>query len=617
MRKKCTIAVVVMILLFALCGAFGCGESDLSPAAMEEDTFSVTFYDGDITVKSFSVTEGKVLTEEDIPAPPVKSGYEFTGWFCEEGRVESGFVINGDLSVYAKYVAVYTVTFCVGEQTVKTVAVRAGERVADAEFPTVSEEGKLFCGWLLEGAPFTAQTITSDMVVYASLKQLYTVTFVYGESTVRSVSVCEGEAVPSEQIPQLSLSERYRLEGWFVGETPFSQTPVTENVTVTARVSRLFQVSFVNGQETVATVLVVEGERVTGDLIPNAPNRSMYEFDGWFVSNTPVAQLVVMQDVIVTAQYTRLYTVSFQVGANHSETLTVREGEEIDEELFPQIPKEGYAFLGWYTQDNRNLAGIAVTQNLTVFPLFIGEEDYDGVWVCEIEDNELLVVIDCGTGTITVGEEVTARPYVFDAETGKLTYTEYGIASYTLSVSGNKLSLTKRDFVEYGVYLYTLFKEDATNPLAVAGTYQKENTKLAISEGGYVLSYGGGVRFGKVTESGNGYVLLYKEHSDSNLKTVTLSSDDSGNLTLSGGISSAYNGLFVKGATAASVYRCGANTFTVYTVADGTICVYFADAVYQIVTPSELPAVGQTVAFMIEGESVEITITAEDEFEYV
>ena len=618
MRRKGILAMLVFVLLFTLCTAlYGCTASG-APAA-ENAVYTVVFRDGEETLATVSFKEGERLRESDFPALPEKQGYLFAGWFYEERKVEAGFLPQSDCILSAKYDKAYTVSFFIGSERLKTVLVRAGDTVQVEQFPLAAMEGFLFDGWYSGQQAFTAQTqIVADTVVCAAFVRVWKVAFSYNGVLVgNEVFVRDGHTVQADQLPALSLSEEYEFDGWFCGTVAASDFIVKQDAVFIARVTRLYPVRFFIGEEVLSTVFVRSGEKIAQEKIPSAPARPQYDFDGWFYEDVPVKDIFVTREIEARAVYTRLYTVSFCVNESVFERLTVRAGEIANEELFPVLSRPDCAFLGWYTQAGENLAQVAVTQTLTVTPLFVGESDYNGVWACEEEGNELLVAIDSEAGTVTIGEEVLNGNYSFDQQTGGISYTISGVASYSMQVFHNRITLTKRDYSAGGVTFITLVKEAADIPSALAGSYMKNHSDLVISAGGYVLSYCGAVRFGKITQADNGYQLAYLATAQSNFKTVSLALDEAGNLILRNGISSAYNGLFVKNAESADVYTSGTDTFTLYCLASGTVCVYYANAEYDIVTPSVLPVVGGTLTFSIGNEVIEIYIAAEGRFEYV
>ena len=69
--------------------------------------------DTDASPSSITVTE-PVTKVSDLPIPPTKEGFEFDGWFTEENGGGTVFttstVITGDITVYAKWIAVTPVT---------------------------------------------------------------------------------------------------------------------------------------------------------------------------------------------------------------------------------------------------------------------------------------------------------------------------------------------------------------------------------------------------------------------------------------------------------------------------------------------------------------------------
>ncbi|MBO4262843.1 MAG: InlB B-repeat-containing protein, partial [Clostridia bacterium] len=95
MKRKllALLSIAAIIFVFAACGA---------------GKYKVNFYaDGEIY--SVVSTDGKEAIE--LPAPPIKDGYTFDGWFFDEGEWKKPFAaesfstdpISSDISVYAKF----------------------------------------------------------------------------------------------------------------------------------------------------------------------------------------------------------------------------------------------------------------------------------------------------------------------------------------------------------------------------------------------------------------------------------------------------------------------------------------------------------------------------------
>ena len=130
---------------------------------------------------SFNSNSGSLVTSQQVdyegtavePTAPVLTGYVFSGWYSEislENKFNFTTQVKENLTLYAKWTAVYTVSFNSNDGTaVDAQVVEFGQRVAEPEAPT--RVGYTFDGWysdssLMEAYVFTTP-ITTDRTLYA------------------------------------------------------------------------------------------------------------------------------------------------------------------------------------------------------------------------------------------------------------------------------------------------------------------------------------------------------------------------------------------------------------------------------------------------------------------
>lgn len=110
-----------------------------------------------------------------------------------------------------------------------------------------------------------------------------------------------------------------------------------------------------NGDETTTSI----SDQTVVATAPEAPERSGYRFEGWYVdpayTTEAVFPMTMTSDVTLYAKWTRLYTVSFVVngGSNIEDMVT----DVI--ESSPRTYRDGFVFAGWYTSPR--LTGAQVT----------------------------------------------------------------------------------------------------------------------------------------------------------------------------------------------------------------------------------------------------------------
>ena len=224
----------------------------------------------------------------DEPVAPVKDGYFFEAWYTDEALTqEFDFAkgLNGNTTVYAKYVKGVTITYAqTGDTTVEAVLVRPNTAfVAPDVIPTSATQ--YFKGWFADAdctIPFDFETgVAADTTVYAGWRNPVVVTFESnGGSAVENVSTDINVEIT---LPAAPTKAGYSFDGWFVDEactTEFDPTTgITENTTVYAKWLVVYTVTYMNGEQVVGTEEVIEGT----PYFINVPEGFVEIVEGWFV----------------------------------------------------------------------------------------------------------------------------------------------------------------------------------------------------------------------------------------------------------------------------------------------------------------------------------------------
>lgn len=138
-------------------------------------THTVTFKsDSETTYDTSVVKEGNSVVK---PENPIKEGYVFDGWYTDanctnENAYDFSTPVNTDITLYAKWLAKYTVSFDTdGGSTVESQTVITGNKATKpAVNPT--KKGYNFKGWYKDSAhsnefDFENDTITDNTTIYA------------------------------------------------------------------------------------------------------------------------------------------------------------------------------------------------------------------------------------------------------------------------------------------------------------------------------------------------------------------------------------------------------------------------------------------------------------------
>lgn len=153
-------------------------------------------------------------------------------------------VLTAALFVACDQTKTYTVTFKDGDTVVKTVSVKDGATIADADLPAApAKDGAVFEGWFDGDKAFDkTAAITSDATYLAKWTSLFTVTFKNGDTVIATATVKDGEKIADADIPSDPEDEKLAFVGWFVGDAAYdSSAAVTENIVVNAKFSTFFK----------------------------------------------------------------------------------------------------------------------------------------------------------------------------------------------------------------------------------------------------------------------------------------------------------------------------------------------------------------------------------------
>ena len=289
------------------------------------NSYSAIFIiDGEI-IATIIVEYGAVI---NAPAAPEKEDYRFDGWQdVPETMPAQDIVITGS---YTYSVTSFNAVFMIGEETIATIIVEAGDPIVAPEAP--EKEGYTFDGWqdIPEVMP------AHDIVIGGSYTvNSYTATFLIDGETIDTISVEYGAVINAPAAPE---KEDYRFEGWQnVPETMPAHDIVIEGSYVYS--PDLFNVVFMIDGETIETIIVEAGDPI---VAPEAPEREGYTFGGW----QDIPEVMPNHDVVINGSYTaNTYEVIFIVNGETVETATVEYGATV---VAPEMSeREGYTFSGW------------------------------------------------------------------------------------------------------------------------------------------------------------------------------------------------------------------------------------------------------------------------------
>lgn len=261
-------------------------------------THTVTFKsDSETTYDTSVVKEGNSVVK---PENPIKEGYVFDGWYTDanctnENAYDFNTPVNTDITLYAKWLAKYTVSFDTdGGSTVESQTVITGNKATKpAVNPT--KKGYNFKGWYKDSAhsnefDFENDTITDNTTIYARF----------------------------DEPELLSVSEAQQLAKQFVGKNSPDLYKVKGKVSSTSNENQKI------------TIVLKEGSS---------------EFTFYQVEKT---ETVKVGDIVVGVGYLYYYKSGNTSEFNQKCTYTVLKGVD----LFEQLEIKNQLAYHWQTEDS-------------------------------------------------------------------------------------------------------------------------------------------------------------------------------------------------------------------------------------------------------------------------
>lgn len=238
-------------------------------------TYKVYFMNGEAIVAERS---SEYLGQIDLPALPENC----TAWADKDGKiVGSPVTITGpDMRFYAvAEVVKCNVTFIAGEQTVATVEVVKGEKLAVEQIPALPEGAEKW--------DFDFEAPISEDVVIKSVAKVYDVTFDFGIMYAAmnvTIQVEHGQVIPADKVPAIPAEFPEKNKRWAYD----ADAPVVKDMTVTLRDNIYYTVTFIAGEQTVDTVSVLEKTVVAAPELPEGYKAWDFDFTAVITADTTI-----------------------------------------------------------------------------------------------------------------------------------------------------------------------------------------------------------------------------------------------------------------------------------------------------------------------------------------
>ncbi|MDR0875168.1 MAG: InlB B-repeat-containing protein [Clostridiales Family XIII bacterium] len=285
-----------------------------------EAIYTVTFNanGGSVTEKGREIVRGAAVGALPVP---VRSGYRFEGWFTAANggaKIAAGTVVNGAVTYYAHWTAVYKVTFdSRGGSAVAEKLVDQKKAVGDLATP--NKTGYKFGGWYTKasgGTKITAKTVPTKDITYYAQWSAKSVKVTHDANKGKNLSVKTKTVTYDSKYGALATATRtgHTFNGWYTEKT--GGTKVTKNTTVKNEkahtlyaqwTAKKYKATFdanrgkipVDGGGAVMTKKVtVTYAAKFGDL--PVPTRSGYEFKGWWTEKNDGTKITKNTKVTIT-----------------------------------------------------------------------------------------------------------------------------------------------------------------------------------------------------------------------------------------------------------------------------------------------------------------------------
>ena len=357
----------------------------------------------EIDPSELSIVYGQTVSR---PEDPVRDSgtdeysWRFDGWYANEeyegGTYNFSSAVTGDVTLYAKWVKQYTVTFCIttdenadNPPSTKTVLVDAGSCVEAPSVPVW--EGLTFAGWYKNDplSPVDPDTdpseiglydfnthVDENMILYAKWQAKVSFVIV-GKKTDEqnpdnlivdynsSAEIAENELYSTTEIrARDSETGKWIYDGWYLDEDlkkPFDPSDVlTGDITLYTKWTKVHEVTFIISDSESYSVPVYIGSTVPVPTVPVSEvyEDDLYDFDDWYkdaaCTSTVDFTASIYADVTYYAKWTeKEFALSFDsnggTGTMDAITVTSVTGVSIPANSFS---KENCTFLGWSTDPN-------------------------------------------------------------------------------------------------------------------------------------------------------------------------------------------------------------------------------------------------------------------------
>ena len=330
--------------------------------------------DGGGVVRDKKVYKGTRLNIYHLPTL-TKEGHDFDGWYSGGVRVESGYQVQGDEMLTARWkIHQYTVSYSTergSAPAAKTYDYNTALSASD--LPQLSQYGYTFGGWYSGSTKIEAgHRLTAPLSLTAQWTPVkYTVRYSTERGSAPAAKTyAYNTTLGTAGLPRLTATG-YTHTGWQVeGKTAAADYVVTKEVTLTAtwEIQR-YTVNYTTAHGSKPAAKTYDyNTALSAEDLPQLSQHG-YTFGGWYSGSTKIeAGHKLTAPLSLTAQWTPVkYTVSYSTERGGTvEDKPYDYNTTLGTAGLPSLTATGYTHTGWQVEGKTAAADYVVTGEVTL-----------------------------------------------------------------------------------------------------------------------------------------------------------------------------------------------------------------------------------------------------------
>ena len=331
---------------------------------------TVTFMDGETSKGTRTIDVSEQIGV--LPEVPSRAGYEYKGWYMEDGITKLqpstlGTTLVGNsttvytATIHTEWIKITKIVLYNGDLLYRTIDIDEGGTVGDLPILADTEE-RTFNGWYKQdGTSLSPDTAATSLPETTNLYAKWTVKITFEDAGRDDVSVVITQGTSIENLPVPDAKVGYEFKGWYKSDntTKIESTSTFDaNTTVHSEWTKKNTVRFVynNGTDQVDE-REIEGADTIGAF--PVPTYTDHRLTGWYqgdvlttyTGTTTCNDLPITDDeIILTAHWVEQVTVTFMNGTTEISKKTIDINTSIT--ALPTIAaSSGYSYK-WMLSDN-------------------------------------------------------------------------------------------------------------------------------------------------------------------------------------------------------------------------------------------------------------------------